>query len=67
MKILFISLIFFTMLSCTHAQNQSVDEKVQSFLKKHKNDWHDLNVPFEDGQILYDLITDITQLENLEN
>jgi len=56
MKTLMISIALLTMMSCSQAQNQSLDEKVQAFLKKHKNDWHDLNVPFEDGQLLYDLI-----------
>jgi predicted O-methyltransferase YrrM len=40
-----------------HAQNQSdIDSKVEKFLKEHKNEWHDLNVPFVDGQTLHDLI-----------
>lgn len=40
-----------------HAQNQSdIDSKVEKFLKEHKNEWHELNVPFVDGQTLHDLI-----------
>jgi caffeoyl-CoA O-methyltransferase len=39
------------------AQTQSaLDEKVQRFLKEHKSEWHDLNVPFVDGQTLFDII-----------
>jgi predicted O-methyltransferase YrrM len=35
-----------------------VDEKVQSFLTKNKSKWRDLNVPYEDGQVLHDLIVE---------
>ncbi len=39
------------------AQTQSsLDEKVQKFLKDHRSEWHDLNVPFVDGQTLFDII-----------
>lgn len=42
---------------CQSTQNQkSLDEKVQAFLIQHKSKWRDLNVPYEDGQVLYDLI-----------
>jgi predicted O-methyltransferase YrrM len=36
--------------------NAVLDEKVEKFLKEHRNEWHDLNVPFVDGQTLHDLI-----------
>jgi caffeoyl-CoA O-methyltransferase len=37
--------------------NQSaLDKKVQAFLEENKSKWRDLNVPYEDGQALYDLI-----------
>lgn len=32
------------------------DQRVENFLKKHKNDWRDMNVPYADGQVLHDLI-----------
>ncbi len=56
--------IFFTLLivaplgaTAQPAKNQKeIDEKVQAFLTKNKSSWHDLNVPYEDGQILHDLI-----------
>ena len=35
-----------------------LDARVQAFLEKHRQSWRDLNVPFEDGKILYDLIVD---------
>ena len=36
--------------------NTTLDAKVEKFLKDHKRDWHDLNVPYEDGKVLHDLI-----------
>lgn len=39
------------------AQEISLDEKVQRYLNAHKNQWHDLNVPYEDGKVLFDIIT----------
>jgi caffeoyl-CoA O-methyltransferase len=33
-----------------------IDEKVKKFLDKMKNRWRDLNVPEEDGKILYETI-----------
>ena len=38
------------------AQQLSLDARVQQFLESHRNRWTDLNVPFEDGKILYDLV-----------
>lgn len=35
---------------------KALDEKVQTFLTKNRSNWHDLNVPYEDGQVLHDLI-----------
>jgi predicted O-methyltransferase YrrM len=41
----------------TSAQTKSaLDEKVEKFLRDHRNEWHDLNVPFVDGQTLHDII-----------
>jgi caffeoyl-CoA O-methyltransferase len=38
------------------AQNSALDAKVEKFLKDHRDEWHDLNVPFVDGQTLHDII-----------
>jgi caffeoyl-CoA O-methyltransferase len=35
---------------------QSLDEKVKAFLDSRRGQWHDLNVPANDGRILYDLV-----------
>jgi len=37
-------------------ENPSLDEKVKAFLSDHSGQWHDMNVPTTDGQLLYDLI-----------
>ncbi len=36
--------------------NKELDVKVEAFLKSHKGEWHDLNVPYQDGQTLHDVI-----------
>lgn len=37
-------------------ENPALDEKVKKFLDSHTGQWHDMNVPQADGQILYDII-----------
>lgn len=37
-------------------KEEVIDLKVKKFLGKMKNRWHDLNVPEEDGKILYDIV-----------
>lgn len=32
------------------------DQAIKKFLDENRNNWQDLNVPYEDGQVLYDLI-----------
>ena len=42
---------------CGELQNdKALDEKVRMFLENRKGRWHDWNVPYSDGKILYDLI-----------
>lgn len=36
--------------------NTALDEKVKKFLDDHYRQWHDMNIPAVDGQLLYDLI-----------
>ena len=33
-----------------------LDARVRAFLDRTRGDWHDLNVPYEDGQALHDLV-----------
>jgi caffeoyl-CoA O-methyltransferase len=35
---------------------EGLDAQVRGFLERARNEWHDLNVPYEDGQVLHDLI-----------
>ena len=50
-----ISLVF-SIVQIGIAQNDSLDIKIEQFLNANKNSWRDMNVPGEDGQVLYDLI-----------
>jgi len=36
--------------------NKALDEKVRTFLENSKGTWHDWNIPYSDGKVLYDLI-----------
>ena len=56
--ILFIWLILVSFSANGQAANdqKALDEKVQAFLTKNKSKWRDLNVPYEDGKVLYDVI-----------
>src|SRR5690554_1565137 len=41
----------------TFAQDQgALDERVLQFLENSREDWRDLNVPYQDGQTLHDII-----------
>ena len=57
--LLLITFLFHAVATCGQNATQSqksLDEKVSKFLKEHKGKWHDLNVPYEDGQALHDII-----------
>ena len=50
-------LLFVSMVqSQTPKEDPMLDVRVKKFLDAHKDQWHDLNVPESDGQLLYDLI-----------
>ncbi len=56
---LFMAGILFSIPPCNaqvRTQDGSLDKKVEAFLNKMKSRWRDLNVPEEDGRILYDSI-----------
>ena len=36
--------------------NKALDEQVQKFLDSRKGTWHDWNIPYSDGKVLYDLV-----------
>ena len=67
LSIIFISILIVSQTTTVFAQDRKeLDAKVEAFLKKHKGDWHDLNVPFEDGKILHDLIVSHGYTSGLE-
>jgi predicted O-methyltransferase YrrM len=35
---------------------EGLDTRVRAFLDRSRNDWRDMNVPYEDGRVLYDLV-----------
>ncbi len=63
-RILLVLLLFFPFLdgpsrpSLQAGQEQSLDQKVKSFLGSHRYSWRDMNVPGEDGQALYNIIVE---------
>jgi hypothetical protein len=36
--------------------NKTFDERVEKFLETRKGTWHDWNIPYSDGKVLYDLV-----------
>lgn len=42
--------------SSTSLSQSEIDNRVQKFLNEHRSDWHSLNVPYQDGKTLHDLI-----------
>lgn len=38
------------------AQDSALDQKVRRFLESRRDSWRDLNVPWQDGQLLHDLV-----------
>lgn len=51
--------LFFGLATGSAAQSKDqkgLDERVQKFLEANRQNWQNLNVPYEDGQILHDLI-----------
>ena len=54
--------------ACTQvAGDQSyLDSRVSQFLSENRSDWHDMNVPFQDGQVLHDLIIENNYTSALE-
>ena len=55
--VVFILLANFSGSNRIYAQSgKELDANVEAFLKSHKGEWHDMNVPFDDGKVLHDLI-----------
>ena len=43
----------------TDKSQQAMDDRVKKFLEANPYNWHDMNVPYQDGQVLYDLIVKV--------
>ena len=40
----------------TGGKSRDLDARVQALLDRARGEWHDLNVPYEDGKVLHDLV-----------
>jgi predicted O-methyltransferase YrrM len=40
----------------TRQTSRELDAKVEAFLNENRRNWHDWNIPYEDGKVLYNLI-----------
>jgi predicted O-methyltransferase YrrM len=40
----------------SRAQDSPLDRKVRAFLESRRGSWRDMNVPWQDGQLLHDLV-----------
>jgi caffeoyl-CoA O-methyltransferase len=50
--------ILFHLMACAQSGNNNLtlDQKVEQFLDKNRGNWRNMNVPYQDGKVLYDLI-----------
>lgn len=62
----FFTIVFCTLMLAANVQpasgqsvreNKALDETVKKFLNDHRGQWYDMNITYEDGQLLYDIIT----------
>jgi caffeoyl-CoA O-methyltransferase len=61
LRFIFISLLTilsFALMAQNSKKNPSVDDQVKAFLDQHRYNWHDMNIPIQDGQLLYDIIVE---------
>jgi caffeoyl-CoA O-methyltransferase len=56
--VIFMVTLFFPQIIISQVikENPDLDAKVKKFLSDHSGQWHDLNIPTADGQMLYDII-----------
>ncbi|QNL51104.1 class I SAM-dependent methyltransferase [Olivibacter sp. SDN3] len=64
MLFLFLSVI--TGCAAQGTKQEKLDERVLKFLKANEQQWQNLNVPYEDGQVLHDLIVNNNYQSALE-
>jgi caffeoyl-CoA O-methyltransferase len=48
--------ILTSVFSQSHQDSRALDAKVKKFLSEKREHWHDSNVPYEDGKVLFNLI-----------
>lgn len=49
--------VFHSITCCSQQTGQAaIDKKAEAFLDKQSHQWYDMNVPYVDGKLLYDLI-----------
>jgi predicted O-methyltransferase YrrM len=51
-----LGMLVFCVAASARAEETALDKKVRAFLESHRGGWHDLNVPWQDGQLLHDLV-----------
>jgi len=54
--LILIGLLLLSLPAAAQPQAPSLDDRVSAFLEQHRGQWNALNVPFEDGQILHNLV-----------
>src|SRR3990172_9177376 len=48
--------IMITVFAQSPQTSRELDARVEKFLNENRRSWHDWNVPYEDGKVLYNLI-----------
>jgi len=48
------------------SKKQTLDDRIRVFLENNQNEWHDMNIPKRDGELLYDLIVENNYTSALE-
>lgn len=49
-----------------NSEPEDLDKRVRNFLRQKRSDWHDMNIPTRDGELLYDLIIEHNYTRALE-
>lgn len=58
--------LFFSLPGHGQSQEQTIDTRVKAYLESKKGTWRNWNIPYEDGQVLYDLIVENNYKRALE-
>jgi len=56
LAVLAVVLVSGTWAGAASAQDSPLDQRVRRFLESRRGTWRDLNVPWQDGQLLHDLV-----------